>query len=519
MRESLYRFLMGNAHLLGTKLLEHIYLSLSATIIAILIGVPLGIWITRHPKLRSAILGTTSIFQTIPSLALLAFLIPFLGIGVKPTIVTLTIYALLPIIRNTFTGLHGVPPENIEAANGLGFTHWQRLHIIELPLAMPVIIAGIRTATAMTIGITTIAAFIGAGGLGDFITQGLALDSSRLILLGAIPTALLALGFDFVIANIETSLSRRKRLSLKYKKIKLTIIFLILLIVLYSIGKLVISPMFVSKENTIIIASKNFSEQFILSDMMADLIAKKTHLHIEKKFNLGTITVVQNALLKGEADLYPEYTGAAYLVILKRKKLLSARKTYPIVKKAYQQRFNLTWLKPFGFNNSETLAVSQAFAKKHHLKTLSDLAKISPQLKLAAPPEFTKRPDGLPGLSKAYGFKFKKILQLQPDLLYQTIKNKDAEIIEVFTTDGRIPAYHLVALKDNKHFYPPYYAAPVIRDTTLKAHPEVAKALVPLANLIDEKTMQHLNYLVSVERQSPEVVARNFLIKKGLRSN
>lgn len=515
MQESLYLFLLHHVHELAIKLVEHIYLSLSATVIAIAIGMPLGIWITRQPKLKGPVLGTTSIFQTIPSLALLAFLVPLMGIGIKPTLLVLTVYALLPITRNTFTGLHGVPPESIEAANGLGFTRWQRLHMIELPLAAPVILAGIRTATAMTIGITTIAAFIGAGGLGDFITQGLSLDSNRLILLGAIPAALLALALDFIIANIETSLSKRKRQALKYKKTKLTVILLILFILVYFVAKFIVAPTFTNKENTVVVATKNFSEQFVLGEIMADMIAAKTNLQVIKKFNLGATAVMQSALLKGTVDLYPEYTGTAYLVVLKYKKPQDAKKTFQIVKRDYQTRFHLTWLKPFGFDNSQTLAVRQPFAKQYHLSTLSDLARISSRLTIAAPAEFLKRPDGLPGLRKTYGFQFKKILQLQPDLMYQAIKRKAVQVIEVFTTDGRIPAYHLVAMKDNKNLYPPYDAAPVIRDATLKAHPEIKKALAPLAGLIDEKTIRHLNYLVDVKKQSPATVAHDFLVQKG----
>ena len=516
MQETWYTFLANNLNALGVNLLVHIYLALSATLIAILIGMPLGIWIMSYPKLRGPVLSITSIFQTIPSLALLAFLVPFLGIGVKPTIVTLTVYALLPIVRNTFTGLSGVPPESIEAARGLGFTRWQRMRMVEIPLAIPIIVAGIRTATAMTVGITTIAAFIGAGGLGDFITQGLALNSTGLILLGAIPAALLALALDFIIANIETSLSRRQRQALKFKKTRLTIIFLIIFIILYLIVRFAIYPLCTNRKNTVVVGSKNFTEQYILSEMMADLITAKTNLRVTLKLNIGSTAILQAAMLKGDVDLYPEYTGTAYLVVLKRQKLLSAAQTYHIVKQQYEQRFNLTWLKPFGFSNAQTLAVRQDFAKRHHLTNLSELARISQRLLIAAPAEFLKRPDGLPGLRKIYGFTFKKILLMEPNLMYQAIANNDVEVIEVFTTDGRIVAYHLVPLQDNKYFYPPYYAAPVIRAATLKAHPEIATALAPAAGRIDQKTMQHLNYLVDVKKLSPAQVARNFLTQKGL---
>lgn len=512
MPSSLLTFINNHSHILATKLLEHIYLVFVAITISIAIGVPLGIWITYRPKIKNAVLGITNIFQTIPSLALLAFLIPFLGIGVKPTIVTLTIYALLPITRNTFIGLDQVPSESIEAANGLGFTSWQRLRMIELPLALPVIISGIRIATAMTIGITTIAAFIGAGGLGDFITEGLALANSRLILLGAIPAALLALGFDFIIGSIEKLLSSRKQIFFNYKKVALvTTVFAAIV--------LISSPFFFtarSHKNNIVIATKNFSEQFILGDLMAEMISAKTHLNVIKKFNLGNTIILQNALLNNEIDLYPEYTGTAYTVILKQNTLSSPKEIYQTVKKSYLKKYNLVWLNPFGFNNSQALAVSKTFATKNHLTNLSELAQLSKHLTIAAPAEFLKRPDALPGLTTTYGFKFKKIFQVQPDLVYQSINNHAANVIEVFTTDGRIQAYNLIVLKDDKRFYKAYDAAPVIRKSMLAAHPEIAQTLRPLLGVIDEKTMQHLNYLVDVKHQSPEKVAHEFLAKKHL---
>ena len=200
-----------NAHLteLGNKFIEQIYLVGISMGIATLIGIPLGVIIYRTPKTRHLITGGASILQTIPSLALFAFLLPFMGIGAKPAITALTLYALLPIIRNTASGLASIPTETIEAAKGLGFTKRQRLWMVEFPLALPIIIGGIRTATVICVGIATLATFIGAGGLGDFINQGLSLNNTPLILLGAIPAAILALLLDQIIAFIERLLSKR----------------------------------------------------------------------------------------------------------------------------------------------------------------------------------------------------------------------------------------------------------------------------------------------------------------------
>lgn len=515
---SLYQFLMQHCQALETNLLVHIALSFSATLLAILVGLPLGIWSYQKLSVRRIVLSITNIFQTIPSLALLAFLIPILGIGFNPTIVTLMFYALLPITRNTYTGLSQLPNEMIEAANGLGFTRWQRLRMVELPLAIPVIIAGIRTATAMTIGITTIAAFIGAGGLGTFITEGLALDDSRLILLGAIPTALLALTVDYIIAQFEISFSKQKRKLLRFKKTKASIAILLVGLLLFGFGHRLLSSFFIPKKNTIIVATKNFSESYILGYLMTDLLQAKTKLHVIKKFNLGSTAVIQNALLKGSIDLYPEYTGTAYVVVLKQKHITTPKKTYQFVKSEYKKRFHLIWLQSFGFSNSQTLAVRASFAKKYHLTNLSDLAKISSQLSVAAPAAFIKRGDGLPALQRAYHFTFKRIIEMQPDLVYRAIRENTVDVIEVFTTDARIQAYDLVPLIDNKHIYPPYYAAPVIRGAILKAHPEIRTALAPLAGLINEKTMRRLNAKVQIQHRLPKAVAREFLVQNGLLS-
>ncbi|WP_242601661.1 glycine betaine ABC transporter substrate-binding protein [Legionella lansingensis] len=488
---------------------------MSAMCIAIIIGVGLGLLIVRLPKFKNPVLGMTNIFQTIPSIALLSFLIPFVGIGLIPTLITLIVYALLPITSNTYAGLKGVSPIYLHVANSLGVTRWQRLYLIELPLARPVIMAGIRTSMAMTIGITAIAAFIGAGGLGDFITQGLSLNDPNLILLGAIPTALLALAIDYVLATLTILLSSRHRLTMPFKKIKITLVSLIVvtLLTITIHGSFSFTH---DTKNSIVIGTKNFTEQYILGYLMAEVIEAKTDLRVIKKFNLGTTTILQDALLTGQVDIYPEYTGTAYLVVLKQSQISNPKQTFDFVKKAYLKNYDLIWLAPFGFNNSQSLAVKEQFAEQHHLVNLSDLSGLTNELILAAPAEFLLRPDGLPGLTRTYGFKFEKIVQMQPDLVYQAIKNNDVQIIGSPTTDGRIAALHLRILQDDKHFYPPYYAAPVIRNAILRDYPQVLMALKPLLGTIDNKTMQHLNYLVDVKKLSPQKVAHDFLKSRGL---
>ncbi len=508
-----FHFLGEHASSLQQKTLEHITLTALALFFASAIAIPLGVVITRLSPLRNIILNAGSVSQTIPSLAMLAFLVPFLGLGNAPALVVLTFYALYPILRSTYTGLKSVPPECNEAAEGLGFSSFQKLWWVELPLALPIIISGIRVATAMTVGIATIAAFIGAGGLGDFITQGLALNDSFLILLGAIPTALLALFFDYGISQVETRLNNRKTKLYKTPRMKKIFIGASCLLLLFLTGSFFFKEYINNKSESIVIASKNFTEQYILAELMAQLIEAKTHLKVIRKFNLGATDIIHQALLKGDVDLYPEYSGTAYMSVLKEPLAVKSEHVLQKVRSVYKEKFNLLWLEPFGFSNSQSLALKKDFAQKHHIRSLSDLARVSSYLKIAVPPEFLKRADGFPGLGKIYGLKFKEIIQVDPNLMYSAIENQKVDVLAAFTTDGKLQKHNLITLKDDKAFYPPYHAAPVIREASLTSHPEIRQALAPLFGLITEKAMTELNYKVDVEGLSPAETVRQFLEK------
>lgn len=511
----IFTYLLTKLPDLSEKFFQQIYLVALAMLLALLLGIPAGIWAARTHRIKNFILASTNVLQTIPSLALLAFLLPFLGIGVKPAIVALSLYALLPIVRNTVTGIENVSTEVIEAADGLGFTRWQKLWMVELPLALPTIISGIRIATAMCVGIATLAAFIGAGGLGDFIFQGIALNDNRLVLLGAIPAALLALILDYLIGKIENALNKR-RARIKWNtnlKIFGGLIVSIAIIIFLSTYFFYFHS---NSKNTIRIATKNFTEQYILGYLMADMIEDRTNLKVEKRFNLGPTDICHAAMVKGDIDIYPEYTGTAYITVLKQNNLQHPEQIYPQVKNAYLQKFNILWLEPFGFNDTQAIAVREDFAENYHLQTISDLTPIAKNLTFGAPAEFIERADAFPGLKKVYGLQFGDIRQMDPGLMYQAIQNKNVDVIMAFSTDGRVNAYHLKILTDDKHLFPPYYAAPLIRAEVLHAHPEILSALQPLTGLLDDKTMQQLNYQVDVEKKSPEDVARNFLIFKNL---
>lgn len=495
------------------KLAEQLILVGLATGAAIVIGIPLGIFVLRYPRCKRLVIGLANILQTIPSLALLAFLLPILGIGIKPAVVTISLYCLLPLVRNTILGLEGIPAEVNEAATALGFSFWQKLYYIELPLALPVIIAGVRIAVVMAVGIATLAAFIGAGGLGDYITQGLALNNHALILLGAIPAAILALLCDRLISFIETTLQEKQ---LSFKKIGYmfgSVFCIITACVIFGGSKACFQT---QNEDTIRVASKNFTEEFILAELMAEMIEAKTNLHVTRQFNLGTTDIVHQSMIKGDTDLYPEYTGTAYLTVLNKSTDISNQSMFDVLNNEYQTKYHLTWLEPFRMNNSNALLVTDEFSKRYHVTSISDLTRLTLPLVIASPAEFIKRADGYPGLQNKYQLHFTKVIQMDPALLYQSMSQGQVNVSVGFTTDGRIKQYHLVPLTDDKHFYPPYQAAPVIRSSVLKKHPEIKQALEPLVNLINNETMAELNAEVDIKKMSPQAVAHEFLVRHAL---
>lgn len=347
----------------------------------------MGVFISRVPILRRTLLNVASILQTIPSLAFLALLVPIIGIGTNSAVIVLVAYALLPIIQNTYVGILEVPKAGIESALSLGFSRWQVLKAVEIPLAMPTILAGVRTATAMIIGITTIASLIGAGGLGDFITQGLALNDTPLILLGAIPATLLALLADYTTSHINDVLFDYTQPESKSKWAPRLIIGFFSLFILYLLGKN--TPWFWDNTNrikSITVASKNFTEQLIISEIIAQHLENEIPLTIIRKKNLGDTLFIHESLMKGEIDLYVEYSGSGYLNILNKKSFqIPRKKLYEQLKREYKQKYNLIWLSPLGYENSNVLVVKKDFAKKYNIKSISDLIPYQNRLRIAAP--------------------------------------------------------------------------------------------------------------------------------------
>ena len=267
---------------------------------------------------------------------------------------------------------------------------------------------------------------------------------------------------------------------------------------------------------TVTVGSKNFTEQLIIAELMAQMIEARTRLDVGRKLNLGGTMICHTALTRGEIDLYAEYTGTALTAILKRPVVPDPSQAYETVKEAYAGGFQCEWLRPFGFNNTYALTVRGAFADAKGVRRISDLEPLAADIEAGFTAEFAVREDGYPGLRKTYGFGFGTTRDMDPGLMYTAIDREEVDVICAFSTDGRIAAYKLRTLEDDKAFFPPYYAAPVVRSDVLADHPEIRNALVPLAGLLDNETMQSLNLEVDENKREPAEVARSFLISAGL---
>lgn len=510
---------------IGSLLLEHIGLTLIAVLIAVCIGVPLGIFITNHKRLAKTVIGFANLVQAIPSLAILGFLIPVIGIGSAPAITMVVLYSMLPIIKNTYTGISNINPDTLEAAKGVGMTSTQTLKIVKIPLAMPIIMAGIRISAVTAVGLMTIAAFVGAGGLGYLVFSGIQTVDNNLILFGAIPAAILALIIDFITAKIEYAVMpngiRKSDGTMKVKGSnnginKRNRLIAAMVSVIFIVVLLIYNNPFSKSDNKIVIASKNFTEQIILGNMLEQLIEAKTDIEVETKLNLGGTQIAYSALKSGSVDLYVEYTGTAYVNLLNiQDGNTNPDEVYDIVNDRLRDEEGVEFLDPIGFNNTYGIAVKKETAEKYNLKKVSDITPISNELLIGPTIEFSNREDGLIGLNKAYNLNFKSVKAVDGGLRYTALMNKESDLIDAFTTDGLLDKFGLVVLEDDKNFFPPYYAAPLIRVDTLEEKPELKEVLNLLGGKISDEKMRKLNYEVDVNGKDPKTVAKDFLVEEG----
>ena len=486
-----------------TALGQHLQLSLLTLIIAIFLSITLAIYLSMRDRASNWVLQIAGIFQTIPSMALLGLFIPIMGIGTLPALTALVIYALFPILQNTITGLQGIDPSLEEAGIAFGMTKWERLKKFEIPLAMPVVMSGVRTSAVMIIGTATLAALIGAGGLGSFILLGIDRNNASLILIGALSSALLAITFNLLLKWME--------------KAKLQTIFTAFAVMILVLGASYVPSLLPKPEKeNLVIAGKLGPEPEILANMYKILIEENTDMTVTVKPNFGKTTFLYEALKKGDIDIYPEFTGTVTESLLKPAPQVNhdPEVVYQAARDGIKQQDDLALLKPMAYENTYAVAVPKKIAQEYGLKTISDLKKVEGQLKAGFTLEFNDREDGNKGLQKVYGLHL-QVSTMEPALRYQAIQSGEIQITDAYSTDAELARYDLVVLEDDKQLFPPYQGAPLMKEALLKKHPELEGILNKLAGKITEKQMSQMNYQVGVEGKSAAKVAHDFLVQEG----
>jgi len=492
---------------LGALLLQHLVLVAIATAAAVAIGVPLGIFAAKRPRLAAPAMAIAGVVQTIPSLAMFGFLLPVPlvgGVGARAALVVLILYGLLPIIRTTIAGLRGIDPEIREAGVAMGMTARQLLRQVELPLALPSIVAGIRVAAVVGVGSATIAAAIGAGGLGEYIYRGLSMVDTTVILAGAVPAALLALAVDGALWWLERQMSARHRS--RSRRTVLAATAVVAAVVLLSSA---VSARRAGR-GAVVVGSKNFTEQLVLGELLAQQMERQG-IAVERRLNLGGTLICDRALLTGDIDVYVEYTGTALTAVFHQPIATDSSLVFSTVRDFYA-RSGRTLLPPLGFNNTFAILVRGSDAGALSLRTIDDAARESPRWRAGFGYEFVERPDGYTGLAKTYGLKFPappRVMDLT--LTYRALAAGQVDLIAGDATAGLIKGLGLVQLEDTRHYFPPYDAAAVARADVVLRRPEVRAALEQLSGQISAADMRAMNYAADVEHRDISLIVRDFL--------
>ena len=514
-----WQFLQQNWPELLAHVRDHFLLVLISIVIAIAIGIPAGILLTRKKSLRGPVLGLANIMQTIPSLALFGFLIPlpFIGgIGTRTAVVALVLYSLLPIIRNTVTGILGVDANVREAAVAMGMTDSQILRQVELPLAMSVIVTGVRVAMVIAIGVTTIAAAVGAGGLGVYIFRGLRQNDNNLLLAGAGAAALMALAADFILGFFERRFAVTSRAKPKQVRQSRLLLAAAALVIVVIAGFFYLSrPNSSQGASRVVVGSKDFTESVILAEIISQMLEKRG-VAVERTFELGG-NLPHDALLAGKMDIYPEYTGTAYTAILRYPVNTDPAQVIDQVKKDYAGKFNLVVSEPLGFENTFAILVRGAEARRLNLKTVSDVIPHAVKWRAGFGQDFMTRDDGYPGFSKAYSLQFaERPREMDLSLTYIALQSGQVDLIAGNSTEGRIAAMDLVQLEDDRRYFPPYEAVYIARRDTVDKVGPLRESLTRLAGAITTDEMRQMNYEVDANKRTPAEVVREWLARKGV---
>src|SRR5664279_2910492 len=474
---------------------NHVRVSVTALTLGLLVSLPLAIAARHRPVLRGALLGVASIVQTVPGLALLALFYPLLlalaslsldwfGIGFSafgflPAVLGLALYSMLPVLRNTITGLQGVDPAILEAAQGVGMTARQSLFMVELPLALPVMMAGIRTAAVWVIGTATLSTPIGQTSLGNYIFAGLQTQNWVFVLFGCLAAAALALGVDQLLALIGAGIA--------------------------ALVAATLLPSMARSPSAYIVGAKTFTEQYVLSALIAQRL-RAAGLTASSREGLGS-NVIFDALASNDIDVYMDYSGTLWANQFHHADIRPRLELLDELKAELAQQ-NITLLGELGFANAYAVVMPRKRAETLGIRSIADLASHASSMSMAADYEFFSRPEWA-GLQKAYGLSFRAQRQMQPDFMYAAVASGEVDVIAGYTSDGLIAKYDLMVLDDVRHAIPPYDAIVLLApkrasDQALRA------ALQPLLGAIDISAMREANLRAAGNdsTSSPDAVAR-----------
>ncbi len=474
--------------LLPEYLGNHLLLTFLALMVGIIICVPLGLLVARVKILQWPTMTIAGILQTIPGIALLALMVPLLGqIGFLPAFIALTIYSILPILRNTVTGILGVDKSITEAARGIGMTDLQSLLKVELPLAMPVIIAGIRTAAVWVVGTATLATPVGATSLGNYVFSGLQTQNFAAILVGCVSAAVLAIVLDQLILLVEKSVVRRN--------FKLGIIGGTITLILLIGGLAPLAGKIGGSKNEIVIGAKPFTEQYILANLISDILSDGG-FEPDNRSSMGSI-ILFDALAEGAIDCYVDYSGTIWTNVMKRDDMPPRSEMLEQLTEWLNKKHGITCLGALGFENTYALAVRKETALKYKLRTISDLAELSSRFSMGSDYEFFSRPEW-EELNSKYNLNFKKLISLDPSLMYRAIEQNEVDVISAYSTDGRIVDYDLQILEDPMQALPPYDAILLLSKRSFDNR-ELVDVISKLIGNIDNESMRQANKLVDVD--------------------
>ena len=506
--------------LLPEYLGQHVLLSAAALVIATLVSLPTALVVASRPAARTIVLGFARLVQTIPGLALIALFYPILlalsgvtreqfgfslpTLGFLPALLALTVFAVLPILQNAVLGLTGIAPDVLEASDAVGMTRRQRLKLVDIPLAAPIAMAGVRTSAVWTIGAATLATPVGQTSLGNYIFSGLQTENWVFVLFGCIVAAVLAIVADSFLALVETGVARRR------------VRPVIAGVAALAIGVAAAGAAGLHRPSTYVLAAKNFSEQFILAELIGQRM-REAGLSSGTKSGLGS-AVVFRALAAGDVDVYVDYTGTLWTNVMERSDMPPHQEMLAAIAQWMRRERGVIVLGSLGFQNAYGFVMRRQRAQELGISTIGDLARHAGQLSFGADLEFTVRPEWQSARS-AYGLNFRSIRTYDPTLMYRALMSGEADVISGFTSDGRIAASDLVVLGDPAGAIPPYDALLLVTGGR-SGDARLLNALRPLLGAIDIDLMRAANYAVDrdADKLTPAAAARMIAEKVSGRS-